>query len=75
MQNRKDRGRPLAGLGLTAAQLRLVQMAAQTVPVACRQTYFARVAAELAGRELGDGVVWRAARSIAKALAWNVERA
>jgi uncharacterized protein (DUF2336 family) len=68
-KNRPKRGRPLAGLGLSPSQLRELMVVAQTVPVALRQAFFARVGEQLRGHELG--LLHRVAHAVARELAWN----
>jgi hypothetical protein len=65
------RGRPLAGLRLTDAQLREIQRLALAVPHHLRAAFLHQIAAALDGKVIGDGAVHRAARHIARSLAWN----
>lgn len=70
----QNRGRPLSGLGLSDAQMRELQRVVLAVPPHLRSAFFARVAEQLRGQELGDGAVWRVARSVARELSWNAPR-
>jgi hypothetical protein len=60
---------------LTDAQLREVRQAAQMVPYELRQTFLERLAIELRGKDLGDGLVHRIAFAVARAVTWDAERA
>jgi hypothetical protein len=59
---------------LTDAQLREVQQAAQMVPLDLRQTFLERLALELRGKELGDGIIHRVAYSVARSIVWDAGR-
>jgi hypothetical protein len=59
---------------LTDAQLQEVLQAARMVPVDLRQTYLERLAIELRGREVGDGLIYRLAHDIARRISWDAER-
>ena len=48
--------------------------AAGTVPLDLRDAFLARVAAELRGKDLGDGLVYRVAYEVARMIAWDAER-
>jgi len=45
--------------------------AAGTVPLDLRDAFLARVAAELRGKDLGDGLVHRIAYEVAREISWN----
>jgi hypothetical protein len=57
---------------LTSSQLREreVQHAAQMVPYDLRSAFLERVAAELRGKDLGDGLVHRIAE-VARTITWD----
>jgi len=59
---------------LTDTQLRELMQAAGTVPLDLRDAFLARVAAELRGKDLGDGLVYRVAYEVARMIAWDAER-
>jgi hypothetical protein len=44
------------------------------VPHDLRQAFLERLAVELQGRDLGDGLVHRVAYDVARAIVWSVER-
>jgi len=60
---------------LSDRQLYEVQQAALSVPYDLRGVFLERVAAELRGRDLGDGLVHRIAYEVARELTWNSDRA
>jgi hypothetical protein len=61
---------------LTDAQLHELMQAARMVPPDLRDVFLERVAVELCGKDpLGDGLVHRVAFSVARAIAWDAERA
>jgi len=60
---------------LSDAELRELMQAAQMMPFDLRDAFLARVAAELRGKDLGDGLVHRTAYSVARAILWDAERA
>lgn len=62
---------PMPPLALTDEVLAEVFSAARLVPVECRGAFLERVADELAGQELGPGLVHRVAFKIARALVWD----
>jgi hypothetical protein len=62
-------------IGLTDTQMHEVMQAAQSVPVDLRHVFLQRVADELRGKALGDGLVHRVAFAVAKTLAWDADRA
>jgi hypothetical protein len=59
----------------TDAQLHELMQAARMVPPDLRDVFLERVAAELQGKPLGDGVMFRVAHSVARAITWDAERA
>jgi len=48
--------------------------AARMVPPDLRDVFLERVAAELQGKPLGDGLVHRVAYNVARAITWDAER-
>jgi hypothetical protein len=62
----------VAPLALTQAQLDQVMLTARPIPPDLRERYLELVAQALAGRDVGDGEVYRACRSAAKVITWNV---
>jgi hypothetical protein len=62
-------------IGLTDTEMHEVMQAAQSVPVHLRHVYLQRVADELRGQALGDGLVHRVAVAVAKTLKWDADRA
>ena len=64
----------MSPIALSDVQLREVMQAEHLVPLHLRQTYLEKVAAELRGKDLGDGLVHRVAYDVARMLAWD-ERA
>jgi hypothetical protein len=48
--------------------------AAGTVPLDLRDAFLARVADELRGKDLGDGLVHRTAYEIARSMTWDAGR-
>jgi hypothetical protein len=61
-------------LALTDAQLREVRQAALTVPYHLRASFLQQVAAELRGKDLGDGMVHKVAYQVARSITWNSGR-
>jgi hypothetical protein len=61
-------------LALTDRQMSEVRVAAETVPYDLRPRFLERLAVELAGRDLGDGLVYRTARKVAADLRWESEQ-
>jgi hypothetical protein len=59
---------------LTDTQLREVRQAALRVPHDLRQAFLERLAAELRGKDLGDGLVHRVAYQIARSITWDAGR-
>jgi len=59
---------------LTDGQLHEVKQAALMVPVDLRQTYLERVASELSGKDLGDGLVHKIAYQVAHSIVWDTGR-
>jgi hypothetical protein len=59
---------------LTDRQLRELLQAAQMVPFDLRDAFLSRVAAELRGKDLGDGLVHRIAYEVARAITWDAGR-
>jgi len=59
---------------LSDRQMHEVRQAALTVPYELRPPFQGRLAAELQGKDLGDGLVHRVAREVARDLTWNSER-
>jgi hypothetical protein len=55
-------------IALTDRQMHEVRQAAATVPYDLRPAFLERLALELRGRDLGDGLVHRVAREIARAI-------
>ena len=64
----------MSPIALTDNQLREVMQAAQMVPFDLRQLYLQRLAEELRGKDLGDGVVHRVAYEVARSICWDAER-
>jgi hypothetical protein len=64
----------MAPLALTQAQMDTVLQLARPIPVGLRQRYLELVASALAGREIGDGEVFRAARAAAKIVTWDLPK-
>jgi hypothetical protein len=62
-------------LGLSDSQMHELMQAAQSVPSDLRHVFLQRVADELRGKPLGDGLVHRVAFAVAKTLAWDADRA
>jgi hypothetical protein len=60
---------------LTDSELLEVRQAAQTVPYELRPAFLERLALELRGRDLGDGLVHRVAYQVARAITWSAETA
>jgi len=44
------------------------------VPLDLRDAFLERVAVELRGKDLGDGLVHRVAYEVARAITWDAER-
>jgi hypothetical protein len=59
----------------TDSQLRELMQAARILPPDLRDVFLERVAAELQGKPLGDGLVHRVVYEVARTIAWNAERA
>jgi hypothetical protein len=64
----------MSPIALTDAQMHEVRQAAQTVPYDFRQAFLERLAIELRGKDLGDGLVHRVAYEVARTIAWDAER-
>jgi hypothetical protein len=64
----------MSPIALTDVQLREVKQAAQIVPHDLRQTYLERLALELRGRDLGDGLVHKLAYQVARAIVWEADQ-
>jgi hypothetical protein len=58
----------------TDSQLRELMQAARIVPPDLRDVFLERVAAELQGKPLGDGLVRRVAYNVARAITWDAGR-
>jgi len=58
-------------IALTDSQMAEVRQAAQTVPYSLRPASLERLALELRGKDLGDGLVYRTAHRIARELLWG----
>ena len=61
-------------LRLSGPQMREIHQAAQTVPWELRGVFLERVAAELRGKDLGDGLVHRVAHDVARAITRTAKR-
>jgi len=61
-------------IALTDSELHELMAAANLVPWDRRDVFLVRVAAELRGKTLGDGLVHRVAYDVARTLAWDAER-
>jgi hypothetical protein len=61
-------------LGLSDSQMHELMQAAQSVPSHLRHTFLQRVADELRGKALGDGLVHRTVYAVAKSLRWGADR-
>jgi hypothetical protein len=61
-------------IALTDAQLREVQQAASMVLIELRGLYLERVADQLRGKDLGDGLVHRIAYEVARTIMWDAGR-
>jgi hypothetical protein len=59
---------------LTGPQMREIHQAAAMVPWELRGVFLERVAAELRGKDLGDGLVHRVAHQIARSIVWDTGR-
>jgi hypothetical protein len=66
---------PMGPIGLTDTQMHELMQAAQSVPPHLRHIFLQRVADELHGKALDDGLVHRVAVAVAKTLAWDADRA
>jgi hypothetical protein len=64
----------MAPIALTDTQLREVKQAAATLPRDLRPAFLERLALELSGRDLGDGMVHRVARRVASTIIWEAEQ-
>src|SRR5262249_38706063 len=64
----------MSPIALTDSELREVQQAAQMVPYERRQAFLERLASELRGKVLGDGLVHKLAYAVAREIAWDVDR-
>jgi hypothetical protein len=64
----------MSPIRLTDEQMREVQQAAAIVPYNLRQTFLERLALELRGKDLGDGLVHRAAYQVARSIVWDTGR-
>ena len=51
-----------------------VRQAAATLPRDLRPVFLERLALELRGKDLGDGLVHRTARRVARAIIWEAEQ-
>jgi hypothetical protein len=61
-------------IALTDEQMHEVQQAAAIVPYDLRQTFLERLALELRGKNLGDGLVHRTAYAVARDITWTAGR-
>jgi|SRR5215467_14143695 len=61
-------------IALTDSELHELMAAANLVPWDRRDVFLQRVAAELRGKTLGDGLVHRVAYEVARTVAWDAER-
>ena len=59
---------------LTDEQMHEVRQAALMVPIDLRGAFLERVAAALAGQQLGDGLVHRVAYEVARDITWTAGR-
>jgi hypothetical protein len=59
---------------LSDAQLREVQAAAAMVPWDLRPAFLERLALQLRGKDLGDGLVHRLSYQVARAIVWETEQ-
>jgi len=59
---------------LTDSEMHEVQQAAAMVPRGLRGAFLERVAAELRGKDLGDGLVHQVVYSVARELTWSGAR-
>jgi hypothetical protein len=64
----------MSPIALSDVQLHEVQAAAQMVPHDLRRAFLERLALELRGRDLGDGLVHRVAYEIARSIIWTSDR-
>jgi hypothetical protein len=64
----------MAPIALTDHQMAEVRQAAATLPRDPRPVFLERLALELRGKDLGDGMVHRTARRVARALIWESEQ-
>jgi hypothetical protein len=67
-------GQAMGPLGLSDSQMHELMQAAQSVPSDLRHIFLQRVADELRGKPLGEGLVHRVAFAVAKTLAWDADR-
>jgi hypothetical protein len=61
-------------IALSDRQLAEVQAAAATLPRDLRPRFLERLAGEVTGKDLGDGLVHRVARQVAKTIIWESEQ-
>jgi len=61
-------------IALTDSQLRELMQAAQLVPIDRRDEFLRRVALELRGQTVGDGLVHRVAYDVARRISWDSEK-
>jgi len=61
-------------IALTDNQLHELMQAAQMVPPDLRDVFLERVAVELQGEPLGDGLVHRVAYRVAREITWDTGR-
>jgi len=64
----------MSPIKLTDRQMDELRQAAETIPWDLRANFLERVAARLHGQDLGDGLVHRVAREIARSIRWNARR-
>jgi hypothetical protein len=61
-------------IALTDRQMAEVRQAALTVPIDLRGLYLERLADQLRGKDLGDGLVHRVAYEVARSITWDAGR-